>query len=31
MSLTDNDFIAAPATLTNCDREPVHIPRASQP
>ncbi|TPG65958.1 ATP-binding protein [Hymenobacter nivis] len=31
MSLTDNDFLADSVTLTNCDREPIHIPGAIQP
>ncbi|AMJ65535.1 hypothetical protein AXW84_08900 [Hymenobacter sp. PAMC 26628] len=31
MSLTDNDLITAPITLTNCDREPIHLPGAIQP
>ncbi|AWM32394.1 ATP-binding protein [Hymenobacter nivis] len=31
MNLTDNDLITTPVTLTNCDREPIHIPGAIQP
>jgi chemotaxis family two-component system sensor kinase Cph1 len=30
-SLTDESLFGQPITLTNCDREPIHIPGAAQP
>jgi light-regulated signal transduction histidine kinase (bacteriophytochrome) len=31
LSYTDESLLGAPITLTNCDREPIHIPGAIQP
>ncbi|MBG8552705.1 ATP-binding protein [Hymenobacter guriensis] len=31
MNYTDESLVGAPITLTNCDREPIHIPGSVQP
>ncbi|GAB3293484.1 ATP-binding protein [Hymenobacter tenuis] len=31
LAITDESLLGAPITLTNCDREPIHIPGSVQP